>query len=51
MDTARLREMVAMKEIDLHWVPSEKQLADCMTKRGAASELLRTVLASGAYQE
>merc|ERR1712240_866378 len=47
VDVARLREMNELKEISIKWVPSEMQLADSLTKRGASTDLLRKVLASG----
>ena len=48
VDIARLREMKEVGEVVVKWVPSELQLADCMTKRGSSTDLLRQVLASGA---
>ena len=48
VDIARLREMRELGEIDVKWVPGELQLADCMTKKGASTDLLRKVMASGA---
>lgn len=48
VDIARLREMRELGEFDVKWVPSELQLADCMTKRGASTDLLCQVMASGA---
>ena len=47
VDIARLREMRELGEVTVRWVPSELQLADCLTKRGAATDQLRRVLASG----
>ena len=46
VDIARLREMKDIGEIEVKWVKSELQLADCMTKKGASTELLRRVLVS-----
>ena len=51
VDIARLREMEEMGEVDVKWVPSQLQLADCMTKKGASSSLLRQVKASGVLPE
>ena len=48
VDIARLREMREIGEVDVKWVRSGLQLADCMTKKGASTDLLRRVLASGA---
>ena len=46
VDIARLRQMVEEKEISIRWVDGSKQLADCMTKKGASSLKLRDVLES-----
>ena len=38
IEMAILREMVNRKEIDnITWVPSDHQIADCLTKRGVLS--------------
>jgi len=47
VDTARLREMTDIGEVKIRWVRSELMLADCLTKHGASSDLLRKVLVSG----
>ena len=45
IDIAALREMVNSKEIhDIRWVPTEHQLADCLTKQGAKSDKLMAVI-------
>ena len=44
VDVARLREMVELNEIDIQWIPKEKQLADPMTKAGASSVELLNIL-------
>ncbi len=51
VDIARLREMNELKEVNFKWVPSGRQLADCLTKKGASTELLRKVLATGVLPE
>ena len=51
VDIARLREMNDMKEVKFKWVPSGQQLADCLTKKGASTDLLRSVLATGVLPE
>ena len=51
VDVARLREMSDLQEITIKWVPSEMQLADSLTKRGASTDLLRKVLVSGVLPE
>ena len=42
-----LREYVNKGEITMNWVSSANQLADCLTKHGAASHNLKQVLLSG----
>ena len=38
MDMAGLREMLEKEEIKrIHWIPTQQQLADCLTKKGASS--------------
>ena len=49
VDIARLREMVRLKEIELKWVRGKEQLADCLTKRGASSDLLRENLSTETF--
>ena len=47
VDIARLRQMAEMGELSVTWVPGTKQLADCLTKKGAPNEMLKTCLSSG----
>ena len=47
VDIARLREMISLKEIKMKWVPGSLQLADALTKKGASTDLLRSVVTSG----
>lgn len=49
VDVARIREMIALKECEMKWVPSEKQLADPLTKAGATSMKLLEVLRCGKF--
>ena len=51
VDIARLREMQALGEVQIKWVPGELMLADCMTKKGASTDLLRSVLKRGVLPE
>ena len=45
IDVASLREMIHSKSIyDVKWVPTNKQLADCLTKQGAKSDQLLAVI-------
>ena len=46
VDVARLREMVAEKEISVSWIEGTRQVADALTKRGASSASLVEVLNS-----
>ena len=44
IDIAVLRNMVENKEISsVYWIPTCKQLTDCLTKKGASSEHLLAV--------
>ena len=48
LDIALLKEMMEKEKItSVDFVESKEQLADCLTKQGASTELLRGVLASG----
>ena len=45
MDLSLLREMLEKKELaKVEWVPTELQLADCLTKKGATSRKLLLAL-------
>ena len=46
VDIARLRQMVERREIDGTWVEGNRQIADCLTKKGASSLRLLEVLKS-----
>ena len=50
MDISLLREMLEKKELKIvEWVPTERQLADCLTKKGASSRKLLQAFA-GAWK-
>ena len=50
MDLMVIREMVERKEIhNIEWVPTDVQLADCMTKKGADKNKLLQAL-SGRWE-
>ena len=51
VDTARLREMTEIGEVEVSWVPTKMMLADALTKRDASAELLRQVLMKGRLPE
>ena len=50
IDLGALREMIEQKTLILEWVPTEKQLADVLTKQGASKEKLIRVLCRGSLQ-
>ena len=47
VDIAALREMVIKKEITVIWKEKHHQLADCLTKKGASTQLLTETLQTG----
>ena len=48
IDISIMREMVEKKEVaKVEWVSTEKQLADCLTKKGASSRKLVQALRGG----
>lgn len=48
IDLAAIKEMLSKRELQsLSWVDKSEQLADCLTKFGASSLLLLSVLESG----
>lgn len=47
IDMASLRELVENNEVSVTWIPTDYQLADCLTKMGASSKkLLDTIISS-----
>ena len=49
-DIAKIKEMIQTREVStLDWVPSQQQLADALTKRGAAKEPIITTLKTGKF--
>ena len=44
IDEARVKKMMAKKEIQTEWIKGKEQVADCLTKVGASSESLRDLL-------
>ena len=48
IELSAIREMQDRQEIDLQWIPKEKQLSDVMTKKGASAETLKASLQDGA---
>ena len=47
VDISALRQMADKKEITVHWIKSELQLADALTKAGASKHKLMDVVSSG----
>ena len=44
---ACMRQRINEQEMSVHWVGTKYQLADCLTKAGASTSLLRDVLSKG----
>ncbi|GAB1599998.1 hypothetical protein Ahia01_000277300 [Argonauta hians] len=40
IDVARVKEMIAKEEIQIQWIRRQEQIADCLTKMGASTEIL-----------
>jgi hypothetical protein len=49
IDIAALKESLCATEMTVKWCPGDKQLSNCMTKRGASSYSLLSVLQSGNF--
>ena len=47
VDLAALREMQEKREIEVEWISTKQQLADCLTKAGANKQKLVNVLCQG----
>ena len=47
VEISAIREMQEKEEITIKWISKEKQLADCLTKRGAPCSSLVSVLQTG----
>ena len=49
-DIAKIKEMIQTREVStLDWVPSHQQLADALTKRGAARTSIMSTLSEGRF--
>ena len=49
-DTAKIKEMIQTREVaTLDWVPSHQQLADALTKRGAAKTSIMSTMSDGKF--
>ena len=50
IDIAAMKEMIACKEVEsVKWVPTCRQLADGLTKKGAATHKLMNILENGSF--
>ena len=47
IDLAGLREMQACRQIQVLWITTQQQIADCLTKAGACKQKLVDVLCQG----
>ena len=47
VDISALRELQDNGELQVHWIPKEKQLADVLTKKGVPTHELISVLREG----
>ena len=51
VEISALREMYSKHEIELQWIPKDKQLSDVLTKKGASQRSLIQVLQTGTNPE
>ena len=49
IDIAALKENLAASELTVKWCPGDKQLSNCMTKKGASGYPLMSVMQSGTF--
>lgn len=47
VEISAIREMKNNKEMTIDWIPNDKQLADCLTKKGASTTKLTEALQNG----
>ena len=47
IDMSALRQMVESKELTMHWISTQWQLADVLTKKGASKQKLVAALSEG----
>ena len=49
-DVAKIKQMVDRKQVStINWIPTGQQLADCLTKRGAATSALEHAAVKGKF--
>ena len=50
-EVASIKEQLDLKEVtEIKWTPTHLQLADCLTKASASSEMLIKVITSGEFK-
>ena len=49
IDMACIRDMVEKQEIQVHWLDTENQIADALTKKGASTKMLRNSMTVGGH--
>ena len=49
LEMCAIRQMIDQKEVELKWCPSEEQVSDVLTKKGASGVRLREVLYKGHF--
>ena len=47
IDISAVKEFVECENVSVHWVPGQRQLADCLTKHGASPYELQGVISGG----
>ena len=50
VEIALIRQMIKREQINLKWVERNKQLGNCLTKKGASLARLINILKSGHFQ-
>ena len=47
VDMAIIRQMVGREEVEIRWIQTEEQLADCLTKQGSSGHKLQQTMSYG----
>ena len=47
IDIAVIKDALQCFTCNVYWIPTEKQLANCLTKHGVSNKLLLSVIANG----
>ena len=49
-DIAKIKQLVERKQVNtINWIPTQHQLADCLTKRGAATTAIEQTVVKGKF--